>query len=882
MFAVASAAVPALLAFDPLVLESDVTIDVPAGETLEYATLAGGAFTLTKTGGGTLVFETISNSAAKVVVSAGALDVRTAVPPKPAVLSSAWLHLDATDSSTMTCSEIDGVSYVAQWRDANGGDGKVTLTGFDATASWSGASSTRHFPFLSPSFRNGRTVVDLGSVAFYKSVQAGAGHGGAFGFSTKCTTMRETFLVVGDTEDAKRSYVDYGKPNGYAAARCVPLLGTYNLGNSAAPFIRGSIETYNGLRNSALIYMSTTLGADKCDWTMNGVDVANETTELLPDGLNLVEIRAEADSGIEFNSLGTERGYYAGGLRYGEVVIFDELLSAADREELRAYLSARWLPIDIAGLELGEGASLVLANDVTLRVAMFKASGAATVSGNGSLKIMNVDRMGGGVVTYSQGSQTLRPDASGDLPDLSFPSGGSMTTVDRSMVAKAGHLSASGAFVKMGAGALSVSGIDDGVDISVDEGVFVIDPLSMAGASWFHLDASITNSSAMTTYVDNGTNFISSWYDTRYGTSRRAYNDNSSRQPMLAPGFQNGLPVVDFGGFQIGENPTNVRGRYMAWNVQCSNIRDVFTVASDSDALDWNFEEVKKIAGTSVQYRRGAPFVGAYTANYDFLRESRPEDGSKRPGVLNAQFCIHSGTVCILDGTNFTPSAEYPAGFHVLNIKPGQDTVGNAFAIDRYQVYGGTRIGEFMVFTNEVPPRVRSALNGGLMSKWLGGEKALVYEVGDVSVAKGAKLELPYCQALAPNGDVSVAGALEVGRLLLSGSASFAATASFAGDLELASASAIAFPSNVLESGTSAFAVKNLKLDGGTVNVSFAAGLPKTAAGVPVKLMSFSSVEGTAKFHAGAVPNGMVARVFAGEDGLYAVFFRRGMIIRVH
>ena len=473
----------ALCASTPLSLDSDMTVDVPDGTTVTYATLDGGAYTLTKTGGGTLVFETISNAAAKVVVSAGVLDVRTAVPPKPAVLSSAWLHLDATDSSTMTCSEIDGVSYVAQWRDANGGDGKVTLTGFDATASWSGASSTRHFPFLSPSFRNGRTVVDLGAVAFRKSVQAGAGHGGAFGFSSTCTTMRETFLVVGDTEDAKRSYVDYGKPDGYAAARCAPLLGSYNLGNTTAYFIRGPLETLGGSFNSALIYSSSTLGASKCDWTLNGADVANETTELLPDGLNLVEIRAEENSGIQFNTLGTERSYYAGGLRYGEVAIFDEPLSAADRAELRAYLTARWLPIDVAGLELGEGASLVLANDVTLRVAMFKASGAAVVSGGGSLKIMNVDRMGGGVVTYSQGSQTLRPDASGNLPDLSFPSGGSMTTVDKSMVAKAGHLSASGVFTKRGVGALSVSGIDDGVDVAIDEGVFVIDPLSMAEAS---------------------------------------------------------------------------------------------------------------------------------------------------------------------------------------------------------------------------------------------------------------------------------------------------------------------------------------------------------------------------------------------------------------
>ena len=98
----------ALCASVPLSLDSDMTVDVPSGDTVMYSTLSGGAYTLTKTGGGTLVFETISNAAAKVVVSAGALDVRTAVPPKPAALANAWLHLDATDLSTMTHAESNG------------------------------------------------------------------------------------------------------------------------------------------------------------------------------------------------------------------------------------------------------------------------------------------------------------------------------------------------------------------------------------------------------------------------------------------------------------------------------------------------------------------------------------------------------------------------------------------------------------------------------------------------------------------------------------------------------------------------------------------------------------------------------------------------------
>ena len=875
-----------LHAYDPLVLDQDTVVDVPSGDTLEYSALAGGAYKLTKTGGGTLVFDTISNSAARIVVSAGTLDVRTQVPAKPSVLSSAWLYLDATDISTMTCNEVDGVNYITQWRDANGGS--VTLAGYRGEKAFNQTlpQNQKHYPFLAPSFCNGRAVVDLGALIHIgmteeEKTEARAGSGGAyFSFSTACSSMREAFLVVGDVEDAKRSFVDYEKPASYAAARCAPLLG----GQNSAHFIRGSIENLGGSRNASLMYSSSTLGASKCAWTLNGADVADEVTEALPDGLNLVEIRADADSGITFNTLGSERNYYAGGLRYGEVVVFDKVLSAAEREEVRAYLSARWLPTDIAGLELGEGASLVIAGDTTLRIANFKASGAASVSGSGTLKLLDVDRTGTGTVTFSQDSQTIRPDVSGLVPDLSFPSGGSITTVGKGTSANGGYLSVAGAFAKKGGGSLAMSDMDNGVDVSVEEGTFAIDPLLAADSSWMHLDASITNSQSMTFEVLNGTNTVARWCDVRHGDSRSAANSNSEPRrppPMFKPAFQNGLPVLDFGEYNIDFRVPNACGRSMTWSSACTTIRDVFTVASDTEDLDWNFDSITNCGSASnAQFLRGAPFVGNHdTSHWHFLRSARAADGSNRPGILlDSSATIYSTASVMVDGENVARNSAYPAGFHVLNIKTSADACGDSFARDRAQTCGGTRIGEFIVFTNEVAPRVRSALNRGLMSKWLGGDKALVRELGNVSVSEGATLQMPY-QTLAPTGDMNVAGSLEVGTLSLSGRVTFAPTASFAGNLELADAAAITFPTNVVESGAAAFAGGTLKLDGGVVQVSFAEGFPKVETSDPVKLMSFASVEGSAEFPLVDLPNGRKVRVFAGEDGLYGTFFKDGMMI---
>ena len=860
----------ALCASSPLSLDSDTTIDVPGGDTVTYSTLSGGAYTLTKTGGGTLVFETVSNASAKVVISAGTLDVRTAVPAKPAILSSALLHLDATDLSTMTYTESDGVTYVSQWRNANGGD--IVLKSVD----------NNHKPFITTSFRNGRSVMDLGAIR-HSGMSAGLGYGAFFRIyksnsASSCSTMKEAFIVVGDTEDAKRSFVDYGKPYAESIpAKSTPILGTYGLGSTTAPFLRGSIESSDGLSNSALIYATTTLGYTKYNWTLNGEDVANATTKILPDGLNVVEIRAKVENpGVSFDSLGSERNYYFGGLRYGEVAIFNELLSAENREAVRAYLYARWLPTELAGVELGEGATLTLANDVTLRVGKFKASGSASVTGGGVLKIGDVDRTGAGCLTFAQSSQTIRPDASGLLPDMSFPSGGSINAVGVS--ARAGHVSVTGTFAKTGDGSLAVMDIDDGAAISVEKGTLTIDPQIAADASWMHLDASITNSASMTLGNDSGTNVVTEWKDPR-DKYIYAYQRTSGRNPWLISNVANGHPVLDFGGLKCG-SIANARGAFMNWATGSKTLRDVFTVASDTEDLDWNYDNLSTV---DPHGKRGAPFVGNTGTVYgrittdgnehpEFLRSTR-SNVSQRPGILLSSVTIYSTASVMVDGESVAKNSAYPKGFHVVNIRTGRDAYGNSFAIDRSNLYGGTRIGEFVAFTNEVPDRARRALNLGLMSKWLGGDKAFVHACGAVSVAQGATLALPY-QTLAPTGLASIDGAISAGRLALSGNAQFGENASLTGDLELANGASIILPS-AAKTDDWTLSVGKLVLKGGTVTISFATGGAKPVKGTMMKLISSTSVEGTASINV----EGYDARVVVGNDGLYVEFLPKGFVL---
>ena len=69
--ALASASCGATSTVAELNLTADVTIDVAAGSTTDVERVTGGAYTITKTGGGVVRFGFMQNKAAKLVVAGG-------------------------------------------------------------------------------------------------------------------------------------------------------------------------------------------------------------------------------------------------------------------------------------------------------------------------------------------------------------------------------------------------------------------------------------------------------------------------------------------------------------------------------------------------------------------------------------------------------------------------------------------------------------------------------------------------------------------------------------------------------------------------------------------------------------------------------------------
>ena len=81
---------------DDLCLAADTTVDVAAGTTQNVVRLTGGAYTLTKTGGGTLNIYWKSNETARVVVEEGVLALPRYTKPT-SVFAKAHFHVDASD-----------------------------------------------------------------------------------------------------------------------------------------------------------------------------------------------------------------------------------------------------------------------------------------------------------------------------------------------------------------------------------------------------------------------------------------------------------------------------------------------------------------------------------------------------------------------------------------------------------------------------------------------------------------------------------------------------------------------------------------------------------------------------------------------------------------
>jgi len=679
-------------------------LSVPGTGTVVVIDTLYGAGELVKTGAGTLQLIR-SDGQGKVTVQGGRLLFEAnPTEAEPYLLEAAAFHTDASAAESLeVAAPVNGTNFVTRWAD-------VRTNGMEAVVP-AGAPK----PFLTPGAQNGLPVLDFGSL---KTQAVYWNHGGYMQWNVTHSAIREVFVVFSDTPDVTNMY-------------------NFFLGDAS------TTHFHRGLKNGELLdatYSSASLRNGSVSLDMEPVSAPTNT--VLPSGFHLVSLSATAP--VQASAFGRDRSNRYGGIRLGEVLVYTNTLLSAQRYTVNRYLWRKWFDSASQGhptpafgtIRMGLGAVLTLSGDVSLTIDVLSLDGAFSKEGTGTLTANHLsgitlkpEAITGETISYGNGL-FVRQGGSLTADSLTYTNGPVLLATDQAV--RLGWLEAGG-LVKTGTGTMEVGVLSRGVEqISVTGGT-----LTFAGAggcgSWFHVDAAATQS--LTTVLENGTNFVTRWYDVRTN-GIDAGAPSAAYRPWLQTNALNGLPFVDFGRYKLtaaGSSPC------LDWNVVCTNFRSAFLVFSDSPGDTKSF------------------LLGDKGSTYHFHRE---ETGTGK--LLDTKWAAPALTsgLLMVDRDTVTPSFVLPAGFHVISLVSTGPVTASTFAHDRSNRSGGQRLAEALVYDYTLPALVRQAVTDSLLAKWKG-----VYSprsLGILRVADGGSLVCPYdlleVGALEGEGAISAAG----------------------------------------------------------------------------------------------------------------------------
>ena len=355
---------------DELNLTADRTVDVAAGSTQDVVRLTGGAYTITKTGGGTLNIYWTANENARVVVEEGVVALPRYAKPT-AVFAKAYYHVDASDPSTMVTESVGGTNFVVRWNDADG----RTCYATNCPATVIGRTNPENRrPFIRPHFQNGLPVVDFGSLltAGYTNAQGVAlGYGGAMFWSEPLTSLREGFTVFSDTDDifdpARQACGGYAASFFANFSKSANYRESLSAGSGGSSYYSNNQNCFPFARSTNVVDLTTYFRATKdtsqpvCTYTRveRGFHILNAIGSAYYVNHETVGARYCADAFAA--SIGWGRTvadtYSFGGQRIGEYAVFSDWLSQSERDELSIYLKTKWFPRKFASIEVKAGAT---------------------------------------------------------------------------------------------------------------------------------------------------------------------------------------------------------------------------------------------------------------------------------------------------------------------------------------------------------------------------------------------------------------------------------------------------------------------------------------------------------------------------------------------
>lgn len=363
-------------------LTGALEVQVPEGVTAQIDFVNGSGGVITKTGGGTLEIQCLSNTTAQVAVEEGAVHFTNPRPDE--IFGDAYLHLDASALSTLDIETVNGTNFVNQWFDANGGTHYAT----NCTTVWNERKDpANRRPFLVEEGQNGRPYVHFGSILtrhVTNEFGVALGYGAAMKLD-QAVSMREGFTVFSDTED----YKEWNKL-GYSVTGQTPM--AYEIGDG---WIRGPID------EDGLSYWSKDTSPCNAHFPQSTsptnlvVDFKNLSSRpkftsptagfhmlrVLP--LSPLTVGHLAAERIGTGSVASENRVY-GGQKIAEYVLFTRTLAPEERHAISRYLWTKWFAQNVLAVTVRSGAKFIVDDDVNLTIGGFYEEPGAEVSFGGS------------------------------------------------------------------------------------------------------------------------------------------------------------------------------------------------------------------------------------------------------------------------------------------------------------------------------------------------------------------------------------------------------------------------------------------------------------------------------------------------------------------
>jgi len=624
----------------------------------------------------------------------------------PALAGDPWMHLDASSSASLTLTLQDGTNYVTSWAD-------VRANGLAAIQD--GAAQC---PRLETDAVSGLPIIDFGGFSpLTESVKAYGPAGTLIFNAGERSDIREVFVVFRDAPTKKPVPSNTG-------IVCLQNFLCRAVGEGQYFTRRFSKRVNQTYYYGGLFDISVTTSGTKltqplasADVRLNGVRIEPEDVDDYSRHLNVLSVGlAHPVAADRFAS--TVDGH-TGGIAFGEVLIYTNALTSAERRRVNAYLRAKWQPAEVAAdLDFGR---------VTLN------SGAQLKVNSGSVLVDEVNLNDTTFVKQGAGGLRVKKLTGQTLPKVNV-TGGRL----------------------------------DFADTCVTASFTAPDEPPVAPETWF--DANCGVSVFTTNVFDTEMEYVSQWVDRRDGTNLYGHtvvarrintagnyvNVGDSCFPTIRKAYAaaNGRDMMDFGPQRT--NLTLNKTNFWVW-AEPKDASAMYIRIEDAAPWYYNHEGYLVISPNTNRV--------ITVGTVDFM----PGDKGRLLGydayghVQGAVWTVNGERV---DPLSFVlePGQVYVIGYSLPVFGPAYGAGGSgvqnfAFLPPGYGsgTWGGIAIGEALTYPHKLTPLERRATEAYLLKKWLNREHP-----DAVRAQEGRALaSIDYAEGATPELDVE--GSLRVG-----------------------------------------------------------------------------------------------------------------------